>query len=611
MSPDSGGGSEIRVSEWLNQLSAALGDRYRVFGFLGSGGMSSVYRAVDLRRGGEVAIKLSTRSLADFVGQRFRREAIIGAGLHHPAILPVLDAGMAGEHPFYVTPYVSGESLRGRMSRDHRLPIGDAVGFARQVAEALSYAHSSGVLHGDLKPENILLQEGRVRVADFGLTGLTDSGEAPPVSEIVVGTPMYMSPELATRHGQIDSRTDVYSLGLILYEMMAGENPYSGMSIPAILARKAAGSLPTLDAIQKVLPTVLGNVIIKAIALEPNDRFETAADFGEALRKATEVTLIKKAEGDGTPQSPRSEGATEFTQMFLPPGHRGSGGGGRPRDPPSEGPPPPPPAPPQPNEPVRLGASAPRSAAPGSEFTARFVAYIPAIEEEVRKQLLDLSPTAAVHTAVQTVAWKVGTRIRVRLSARNLEIDTASQEFVWNGQREMLAFDVTVPEDALPATTVLKFDALIEGIVVARIRLDLEIAKGATGARTSVTAPAPDTAFASYSSDDRNRVLDRVSAVEIATGMDIYVDCLSLKAGERWKPELEQEIKQRDLFLLFWSSAASRSEWVSWEWHQALGLKGLDGIQLHPLETVDRAPPPEELKELHFGDAFLLARKDP
>jgi hypothetical protein len=257
-------------------------------------------------------------------------------------------------------------------------------------------------------------------------------------------------------------------------------------------------------------------------------------------------------------------------------------------------------------EPVHLGASAPQAVKPGSEFTARFVAYVKGCEEETLRLVQKLSSRSATQLGLQTCRWQPGTNVEVVLSARGLKVAPARQQFVWQGSRSLLEFDISVPKNARQDVTVLKFDVLIEGVAVARLRLDLEISGIANPARTAVNAKAARTAFASYSAEDRQRVLDRLAALRISAGLDIFLDCMSLHASEAWKAQLEEEIKERELFLLFWSAAASKSHWVDWEWHTALRARGKSAMQIHPLEV--GIQPPDELKDLHFGDAYMLAR---
>jgi hypothetical protein len=257
-------------------------------------------------------------------------------------------------------------------------------------------------------------------------------------------------------------------------------------------------------------------------------------------------------------------------------------------------------------EPVHLGASAPRAVKPGDEFTARFVAYTAGHEAEVRSTLAELSPRSESHLNIKTCQWQPGTEFTVRLAARNLHVAPAEQTLVWDGSKALVEFDVAVPEAAVLGTTVLKFDVLIQGITVAMLRLDLEIAAQSSSEAAQASGSAARSAFASYSSQDRQRVLDRIDAMRIAAGLDIFLDCLSLKPSEQWKRRLDSEIHQRDLFMLFWSAAAAQSQWVEWEWREALALKGLDAMQIQPLENGIKPPP--ELEALHFGSVAMYAR---
>lgn len=259
-------------------------------------------------------------------------------------------------------------------------------------------------------------------------------------------------------------------------------------------------------------------------------------------------------------------------------------------------------------KPVQLGASAPKQTKPGGEFTARFVAYEKEFENEIRDLLTKLAPAANTVLGIQECRWKAGTSVQVRLSGRGLTVDPPEQNFIWQGGRSLLDFDVSVAEDAEEETIPLKFDVAIEGIVVARLRLELEItAKPRKKGLATVSAQPARTAFASYSSADRDRVLDRVAAVRIAAGLDIFLDCLDLRPSEEWKPQLDDEIIKRDIFLLFWSERAKESKWVTWEWQTALKDKGKENMQIHPLEP--NVKPPEELSDLHFSDVYMWVRK--
>ncbi len=274
------------MAELLARLRAALADRYAIDRELGHGGMATVYLAQDLKLGRPVAIKVLRREIAAALGpERFLREIEIAARLTHPHILSLHDSGEVKGFLYYVMPFVEGQSLRDRLNHEPQLPLAEALRISRAVAEALAYAHSHGVVHRDVKPENILLSGETVLVADFGIARALSvaGGENLTETGIAVGTPFYMSPEQAAGQRQIDGRSDVYGLGCVVYEMLAGSPPFSGPSAQAILARHALDPVPPLRTIRPELPAAVDQAVGKALAKAPADRFATAAAFSDAL----------------------------------------------------------------------------------------------------------------------------------------------------------------------------------------------------------------------------------------------------------------------------------------------------------------------------------------
>lgn len=270
----------------FEHLATALMDRYRLDRVLGRGGMATVYLAEDLRHRRRVAIKVLHPELAASVGvERFLREIAIAAQLTHPHILPLFDSGEANGSLYYVMPYVEGESLRDRLNRERQLPLTDAVQVAREVADGLGYAHSLGLVHRDIKPENILLSGGHAVITDFGIArAISAAGsEKLTATGLAVGTPAYMSPEQAEGAATLDGRSDVYSLGCLLYEMLGGEPPFTGSTAQAILARKASQPAPPLRALRDTVPDDVERTVLASLARAPADRFPTAAAFAEAL----------------------------------------------------------------------------------------------------------------------------------------------------------------------------------------------------------------------------------------------------------------------------------------------------------------------------------------
>ncbi len=276
------------MTDLLHRLQPALADRYTIEREIGSGGMAMVYLADDLKHHRQVALKVLRPDLAASIGaQRFLREIEIAAKLTHPGILTLIDSGTADGLPYYVMPFLEGESLRDRLNREKQLPLEDALRITGEVAEALSSAHGEGVVHHDLKPENILLHDGHAVVADFGIAHAvtTAGGEQLTESGFAVGTAAYMSPEQASAEKELDARSDIYSLGCVLYEMLAGETPYTGPSDQAILARKTLDPVPPLRHVRETVPLGVEQAVTKALAKVSGDRFTTAEQFAKALAK--------------------------------------------------------------------------------------------------------------------------------------------------------------------------------------------------------------------------------------------------------------------------------------------------------------------------------------
>jgi TolB-like protein len=274
------------VTDQLARLQVALAGRYTIERELGRGGMATVYLAHDLKQHRLVALKVMRPELATALGPgRFLREIEIAARLAHPHILPLHESGEAGEFLYYVMPYVEGESLRSRLVRDGQLPLDDALEIAGEVADALSYAHSHDVVHRDIKPENILLQSGHAVVADFGIARAVAVAGGDRLTEtgIAVGSPAYMSPEQAAADARIDGRSDLYALGCVLYEMLAGEPPFTGPTAQALIAKHLHQPVPSVRVTRPTVPVAVDRVIRKALAKVPADRYADSARFAAAL----------------------------------------------------------------------------------------------------------------------------------------------------------------------------------------------------------------------------------------------------------------------------------------------------------------------------------------
>src|SRR5690242_11570734 len=276
----------LLAMDLVARLRTGLAGRYRIERELARGRTATVVLAHDLRHDRAAAIKVLHPELAAAVGpERFLREIQFAARLDHPHIVPLHDSGEADGLLYFVMPYVVGESLRDRLDRERQLPIADALGIAGDVADALGYAHGLGVVHRDIKPENILLADGRALVADFGIARAITAGGTERLTEtgIALGTPAYMSPEQATEDGEVDGRSDVYALGCVVYEMLAGTPPFTGPTAQAILARHAVDPVAPIRTVRDTLAESIEAAVLKALAKVPADRFPSAVAFAHAL----------------------------------------------------------------------------------------------------------------------------------------------------------------------------------------------------------------------------------------------------------------------------------------------------------------------------------------
>ena len=300
------------MADTLQRLRAALGERYELEREIGAGGMATVYLAKDLRHGRPVAIKVVRPELGGPDGiARFLREIELAARLQHPHILPVFDSGAlddeaGGKTPYFVMPFVEGETLRARLVREKRLSVEDAISLGAEVADALAHAHASGVVHRDIKPENILMSGGHAMVADFGVAKALATGHGPDVPEaggdpsaltrigLAIGTPNYMAPEQATGRDRVDARADQYALGCVLYEMLAGSPPFAGGPAQSVVARNMTAPRPHVGRVRDDVPDALEDVVIRAMAIDPADRFPDMRALAAALREARAVARPRK-----------------------------------------------------------------------------------------------------------------------------------------------------------------------------------------------------------------------------------------------------------------------------------------------------------------------------
>ena len=305
----------------MQRLAESLTDRYRIDSELGAGGMATVYLAHDLRHDRDVAIKVLHPDLGAALGSdRFLTEIRTTARLQHPHILPLLDSGSANGLLYYVMPLVTGETLRARLDREKLLPIDDAVLIAREVADALGYAHGLNVIHRDIKPENILLQGGHALVADFGIALAVQSAGGARMTQtgLSLGTPQYMSPEQAMGERTIDARSDIYALGAVTYEMLTGDPPFTGSTVQAIVAKVLTEKPTAPTAVRDTVPVAVEFAVLKALAKLPADRWPSTEKFAQALTQAgVHAPDATRASAAAIATTARLHGKTHLSRGFM------------------------------------------------------------------------------------------------------------------------------------------------------------------------------------------------------------------------------------------------------------------------------------------------------
>jgi serine/threonine protein kinase len=301
----------------LDRLEKALSDKYAIERELGRGGMATVYLARDRKHDRAVALKVLHPELSSSLGpDRFLREIKVAARLNHPHILPLHDSGEANGFLYYVMPYVEGESLRARLNRAGKLPLDEALYLARGIAGALDYAHRQRVVHRDIKPENIMLHEGEAMVMDFGIAKAVSvaAGENLTQTGMMVGTPAYVSPEQAAGEGEIDGRSDQYSLACMLFEILSGKKAFTGGSAQSVLSKRFTDPVPHLQKVDPNVPDEIDEAIAKAMAKEPEERYDTSGEFAKALvwpksNTPSDTTTVKPA------PAPKSIAVLPFADM--------------------------------------------------------------------------------------------------------------------------------------------------------------------------------------------------------------------------------------------------------------------------------------------------------
>ncbi|MEO8575516.1 MAG: protein kinase [Gemmatimonadales bacterium] len=305
----------------LEKLTQALEGKYRIIKEVGRGGMATVYLAEDLRHGRDVAVKVLHPDLSSALGSdRFLREIRLAARLNHPHILPLFDSGEADGFLYYVMPFIVGESLRDFLNREGRISIDQACTITRSIGGALDYAHRNHIVHRDIKPENIMMNEGEAMVMDFGIAKALTAASADTLTQIgmVVGTPAYVSPEQAAGELEIDGRSDQYSLGCVVFEMLSGERPFTGPTAQAVLTKRFSEPTPSLRKKMKDIADETESAVSKAMAQDPAQRFTTSSEFAKALVPVTVITPVATPVPEGA-QVVKSIAVLPFTNTSADP----------------------------------------------------------------------------------------------------------------------------------------------------------------------------------------------------------------------------------------------------------------------------------------------------
>jgi serine/threonine-protein kinase len=301
-------------------LQSALGERYTIERELGRGGMATVFLARDRVHERAVAIKVLREEVTAAIGaERFQREIEIAGRLVHPSIVSLSDCGHAGDALYYVMPYVHGETLRARLDRERQLPVADAVAITCELADALDHAHANDVIHRDIKPDNILLRGDHPYLADFGVARavVIAAADSITVTGVSVGTPGYMSPEQASGDKRVDGRADQYALACVLYEMLAGQPPFTGPNPQAVVAKHALAPVPSLHTIRPEVPEGVERAMMRALEKSADERYPTAADFARALHGEYVTAEMRAARRRWVPGFAGSKGRIAVTVVVL------------------------------------------------------------------------------------------------------------------------------------------------------------------------------------------------------------------------------------------------------------------------------------------------------
>jgi serine/threonine-protein kinase len=634
--------------------------RYIIRAFLGEGDHGQMYEAEDVRIRRRVAVRFVRREYLNEEGRaRVEHELrVLGELNGHPNILSVLDFGEENGVPFTVSRLMEGgdaDSLRRQMVV---LPLEQALRIGVDIARALGHAHARGFVHRNVKPANIWLDgRGTALLDDFSVSVPMAGGQSN--QDRTIGTPGYMAPE-ALRGEPVTPQSDLYSLGCTLFELLCGRPPFPEQDTALGTAiQHLQLAPPRLLELRPDLPPVLEELIAGLLAKDPAARPPSASAVEQALLEVIEqrdrfanynpsedrpweqpvgaVPPPASQAPEPYVQSPAYQQAPAPAPPMAPPPGASAGGGGMPESmtPPSprrqqdrapgglgraverikgwlggrgrEGASDAPSYKPAAGDRVHFSVTAPLQSAVGEWFVICLWAHLEKQRAQMQAAAAQFHQRAFAEATKGPVAVRRGVTLHVHLEGDELLIDEPDDAFVWDGSLASATFRVAVPPGSAPGRRACKASIYAEGVRIARIDFEVH-----AGANTAPAGPLPAvtqsyrSAFASYATADRPAVAARLQGVRTAApDLEVFMDVLSLRAGQNWEEEIRRRIPASEVFYLFWSENAARSEWVEREWRLALAAKGADFIDPIPLVSPALAPPPAELAHLHFNDALL------
>jgi serine/threonine protein kinase len=594
----------------MSYTDRKLGD-YRIVAKIGHGAMAEMYRAHDERNNRDVELRVFSDGVFtdESSFQKFRNEVLTLAQLNHPNVQSVFEFGRHAGVDFLATELVLGQTVSKKLE-EGPLPEPEIFSLGKQLAEGLAAAHKQGVVHRDLKSSSLMVTpEGRLKIRDF----LEAPGFESPRQGAIVGTLAYMSPE-KLRGQPDDARSDIYAAGVVLYEMATSRTPFAQRENADVMRAIINETPAPPHSLNPNVSPPLEAVIARSLDKDPTKRFGSAREMSIALlfaespiagATAVLATSIHQREGMSDSKIKELIEKAREQQKLRDQSLQ------RQRDPAS-------PARAEKEPPIKIKAddsfdpvhfavTCSHTVAPASSFVLNVWAYLQIHQGEVERQAKNALGGAQPY--VQSVGpSKVarGTVLSVSLRIDELTADALEGTILWDGEIGNVTFSISVPNGISRGIKSGFATVHVGSLRIAAIHFFITIGRKATSSDQVFSRGVHRTAFASYASEDRDAVLARIQGIQkVAPKLEVFLDVLNLRSGEDWSKRLWKEIPSRDIFYLFWSESASRSNWVEKEWRCALKARGLDFIDPVPLVSPSKVPPPRELASRHFNDWVL------